>query len=165
MVYGHSFGGATATVAAQRNPQVIAGLNFDGTIFGSVNEQGFKGKPFVLVASARNYTRPAFPPVSEWNSFYENVDSVKMELAVWDTQHYAFMDVPLLLTVFQTPPESQPVVEQTFGTLDGRRLERTMNEIVTGLLKLAYSGDPEPLSRVERNTDIDVVLSDLPGCE
>jgi pimeloyl-ACP methyl ester carboxylesterase len=165
VVYGHSFGGATAAVTTQRNPAVIGGLNFDGTIYGPVNEQGLKDKPFVLVASTRNYTRPALPPIPEWTPFYSKVNAAKMELAVWDTQHYAFMDVPLLLTVYQVPPASQPTIDQTFGTLDGRRLEAAHNEIVTGLLKLVYDEDAEPLRNVGRNPDVDVVLNDLPGCE
>jgi hypothetical protein len=130
-----------------------------------VNEQGFKGKPFVLVASTRNYTRPAFPTISDWNLFYSKIDAAKMELAIWDTQHYAFMDVPLLLTVFQAPPASQPTIDQTFGSLDGRKVEAAQNEIVSGLLKLAYDGDEEMLRDVGRNTDVQVVLDDLPGCE
>lgn len=167
VVYGHSFGGATAAVAAQRNPAVIGGLNFDGTIYGPVNEQGFKDKPFVLAASTRNYTRPTFPAVPDWDQFYEKVDAAKMELAIWDTQHYAFMDVPLLLTVYrQVPPTSQPTIDQTFGTLKGRRVEAAQNEIVAGLLKLAYDANPEALANVARNSDIDVVFDDVAaGCE
>jgi pimeloyl-ACP methyl ester carboxylesterase len=166
VVYGHSFGGSTAAVAAQRFPSVIGGLNFDGPTYGSVNETGFAKTPFILVASTRNITRPAaFPPVPEWNTFYGKVDAAKMELAVWDTQHYAFMDVPLLLTVYQTPPASQPTINQTFGTLDGRRVEAAQNEIVSGLLKLAYDGDEEPLRNVGGNGDVKVVLDGLSGCE
>jgi hypothetical protein len=105
------------------------------------------------------------PPIPEWNLFYSKINAAKLELAVWDTQHYAFMDVPLLLTVYQVPPASQPTIDQTFGTLDGRRLEAAHNEIVTGLLKLAYDEDSEPLRDVDRNSDVDVVLSDLPWCE
>jgi pimeloyl-ACP methyl ester carboxylesterase len=165
VVYGHSFGGATAAVAAQRNPAVIGGLNFDGSIYGPVNEQGFKDKPFVLVASTRNYTRPFFPPSSDWGTFYSKVDAAKMELAVWDTQHYAFMDVPLLLTAYQTPNASQSTIDQTFGTLGGRRVEAAQNEIVTGLLKLAYDGDEKSLRDVGTNLDVKVVLSDLLDCE
>lgn len=165
VVYGHSFGGATAAVAAQRDPLVVGGLNFDGTIFGPVNEQGFEGKPFVLVASTRNYTRPTIPPIAEWDSFYDMVDAAKMELVVWDTQHYAFMDVPLLLTVYQIPPATQPMVDQTFGTLNGRRLEAAQNQIMNGLLTLAFNEDDEPLKDVGINPDIYVVLDDLLECE
>jgi len=166
MVYGHSFGGSTAAVAAQRDDRVIGGVNLDGPIYGPVDEQGFQDKPFVLVASMRNFTRPNPPPVSEWTEFYSNVDAAKMELIVWDTQHYAFTDVPLLLTVYhQTPPASQLVVDQTFGTLSGRRVEAATNGIVAGLMRLVYDGDAEPLRDVGGNADVDVVRSDLPECE
>ena len=88
-----------------------------------------------------------------------------MELVVRDTQHYAFMDVSLLLTVYQTPPATQPTVDQTFGTLNGRRLEAAQNQIMNGLLKLAFNEDDEPLKHVGINPDIYVVLDDLPECE
>ena len=84
-----------------------------------------------------------------------------MELAIWDTQHYAFMDVLLLLTAFQVPPASQPTIDQTFGTLEGRRVEAAQNDIVSGLLKLVYDGDGEMLRDVGRNSDVVVVLDDF----
>ncbi|KAM5344502.1 hypothetical protein ACJ41O_013038 [Fusarium nematophilum] len=154
-VYGHSFGGATAAATAQRDPRVIGGLNFDGTVYGPVSRQGFKGKPFLLVGNSA--TRSV-----GWDEFYEKVDAAKMELAVRDTQHYAFMDLPLLLTVYQVPPESQPAVDQVIGKLDGRKVEKAVNEIMVGLLELLFKNETEPLRTVGRNSDIDVLHSDLP---
>jgi pimeloyl-ACP methyl ester carboxylesterase len=162
VVYGHSFGGATAAAAAQRIPAVIGGLNFDGTIYGPVNEQGFKGKPFVLVTSTGNYTDgDLVPPVPDWSPFYTKVDAPKMEVAVWGTQHYAFMDAPLLLTAFQAPPASQPTIEQTFGKIDGRMLEEAENFLVNGLIKLAYEGDIGPLSKADRSPNVYVIIDGL----
>ncbi|RSL42998.1 hypothetical protein CEP54_015260 [Fusarium duplospermum] len=156
VVYGHSFGGATAAATAQHDPNVIGGLNFDGTIYGPVNQEGFKDKPFILVG--RNYS----VPVPEWDSFYDKVHAAKMELAVRDTQHYAFMDLPLLLTVYQVPPELQPTVDEVFGKLNGRKVEKVVNEIMVGLLGLLFENKTEPLQNVDRNPDIDVLRRDLP---
>ena len=77
----------------------------------------------------------------------------------------AVIAVPLLLTAFQVPPASQPTIDQTFGTLEGRRVEAAQNDIVSGLLKLVYDGDGEMLRDVGRNSDVVVVLDDLSGCE
>ncbi|KAJ4311161.1 hypothetical protein N0V84_010594 [Fusarium piperis] len=156
VVYGHSFGGATAAATAQHDPNVIGGLNFDGSIYGPVNQKGFKDKPFILVG--RNYSAP----VPEWDDFYNKVDAAKMELAVRDTQHYAFMDLPLLLTVYQVPPELQPMVDEVFGKLNGKKVEKVVNEVMVGLMELLFKNDTKLLKNVGRNPDIDVQRSDLP---
>lgn len=163
-VYGHSFGGATAASTAQRDSRVVGGLNFDGTIFGPVSVQGFKDKPFVLVSRAIDNNSSA-PGVPGWDEFYEKIDAAKMELAVRDTQHYAFTDVPLLLTVYQVPPASQLTVDQVFGKLDGKKVERAVDEIMAGLLELLFNKKTEPLRHVGGNPDIDVLLSHLPKCK
>lgn len=124
--------------------------------------QGFKGKPFVLVSRAVNNSAA---PVPEWDQFYKKIDAAKMELAVRDTQHYAFTDVPLLLTVYQAPPASQLTVDQVFGKLNGRKVEKVVVEIMTGLLELLFNKKTKPLKDVGRNPDIDVLLSHLPKCK
>lgn len=165
-VFGHSLGGSTAAIAAMRDPSVIGGINLDGPILGSVDEQGFAGKPFVLVATMRVYnsSSPPFPPVAEWNEFYEKIDAAKMELVLPKTQHYAFTDVPLLLTEFQVPPASQSTVDESFGTLSGKKVEKAQNEIMAGLLELLFHNNTSTLEHLDRNSDIEVVLSDLPKC-
>ncbi|KAM0721937.1 hypothetical protein Q7P37_002862 [Cladosporium fusiforme] len=161
--YGHSLGGATAVLAAQHDPLVIGGLDFDGTIYGDVQKQGLKAKPFVLVASTRpqNIPLPSWPG---WDSFYDHVDAAKMELFVQHTEHYAFMDVPLLLTVYQVPAESQPALDEAFGTLSGRKLERAQNEIMGGLLDLLFNNRTMELEVLDRNADMSVVRSNLTEC-
>lgn len=106
----------------------------------------------------RNYSAP----VPEWDSFYDKVHAAKMELAVRDTQHYAFMDLPLLLTVYQVPPELQPIVDEVFGKLNGRKVEKVINDVMVGLLELLFENKTEPLQNVDRNPDIDVLRRDLP---
>ena len=158
-VYGHSLGGATAVIAARRDPQVIGGADFDGTIYGAVGEQGFKGKPFVLVESAAHIN--STPSVLNWDEFYKRLDAAKMKLAVRDTQHYSFTDVPLLLTVYQLPPASQPTVDQVFGKLNGKKVEKAVDKIMAGLLELLFNRKTKPLEDVGKDPDIDVVLSHL----
>lgn len=38
-VYGHSLGGAKAASAVLKDDRVLGGLNFEGTLYGSVAEQ------------------------------------------------------------------------------------------------------------------------------
>ncbi|KAJ3544018.1 hypothetical protein NM208_g3268 [Fusarium decemcellulare] len=152
--YGHSFGGSTALQAALHDPRIIGGLNIDGPIYGSVGEKGIKGKPFVLVANGGE-------PIVNFDKFYKKVDAPKMDLVIRNTEHYAFTDVPLLLTVYQVPPESQPTVDKGFGKLDGRKLEKAVNQIVSGLLELVFKNKIKPLKNAGRNRDIKVLHRDL----
>jgi pimeloyl-ACP methyl ester carboxylesterase len=154
-VYGHSFGGSTAAVTVQRDPRVIGGLNFDGPINGSVRYEGFKDKPFVIVTTKSL----DFP---EWPDFYKKINAPKMMLEIKNTQHYAFTDVPLLLTVLQVPPESQPLVDETFGKLNGRKVEKAMNQIIVGLMDMLFKKNTRALEKIGKNTDIKVLRDDLP---
>lgn len=121
-----------------------------------MNQEGFKDKPFILVG--QNYSEP----LPEWDEFYNKVDAAKMELAVRDTQHNAFMDFPLLLTTYQVPPEFQHAVDEVFGKLNGRKVEKVINEVMVALMELLFKNNPKPLRNVDMNPDIDILRSDMP---
>lgn len=163
-VFGHSLGGSTATLASKYNPLVIGGINFDGPLFGTLLEEGLKNKPFVLVASTRNKTKN-FPIIPYWGEFYQKSKGAKLEVAVWDTQHYAFLDVPLLLTVDPLPAASKAEVDKFIGTLGGDEIEKADNEIMSGLLELLFENKTETLKGLSGDPNIDVILSHLPKGE
>ncbi|SPJ71796.1 related to PAF acetylhydrolase family protein [Fusarium torulosum] len=154
-VYGHSFGGSTAAVTVQRDPRVVGGLNFDGPINGSVRYEGFKDKPFVIV-DTKSFDFP------EWPDFYKKIDAAKMMLEIKNTQHYAFTDVPLLLTVLKVSPESQPLLDEVFGKLDGRKVEKAMNQIMVGLMDMLFKKNTRALKKIGKNVNIKVLRDDLP---
>ncbi|CAJ0551492.1 Ff.00g114220.m01.CDS01 [Fusarium sp. VM40] len=154
-VYGHSFGGSTAAVTVQRDPRVIGGLNFDCPINGSVRYEGFKDKPFVII-DTKSLNFP------EWPEFYKKIDAAKMMLEIENTQHYVFTDVPLLLTVLPVPPESQLLVDETFGKLGGRKVEKAMNQIMVGLMDLLFKKNTRALKKIGKNANIKVLHDDLP---
>ncbi|KAM0524388.1 hypothetical protein ACHAPS_005040 [Verticillium nonalfalfae] len=162
VVSGHSFGGATAAAAAHRDARVVGGINFDGPILPPVDAEGFEGKPFVLVSQSIGNDSA---PVPFWEDFYGNLEGAKMQSAMRGTKHYAFSDIPLLLTAYRVPAASQPRVDAIFGTLDGRRVEGAMNDITVGLVELLFNNRSAPLRNVGRNRDIAVLLSNLPGCQ
>ncbi|KAF5591690.1 platelet-activating factor acetylhydrolase [Fusarium pseudocircinatum] len=155
-VYGHSFGGSTAAVTAQRDRRVIGGLNFDGPMYGSVVEQGLKRTPYILVG-----TNMSSDPVPGWNAFYEKIDAPKMEMVVKHTRHYAFTDVPLLLTEFKIPPKSEAMVHEVFGSLGGRKVEKAANEIMVGFLDLVYKKNANKLKAIGKKDGIHVLHRDL----
>ncbi|KAM0269847.1 hypothetical protein ACHAQH_009632 [Verticillium albo-atrum] len=163
--YGHSFGGSTAATTAMLDSRVVGGANLDGPIYGTVGQLGFKGKLFLQItmsASVGNNSTSSFP---EWDEFYDKIDAAMMHLVVKDTQHYAFTDVPLLLTVYEVPPASQPMVDEVFGKLSGRRLEKAINDIMVGLRELLFSDDTEPLAHVDSNPYLGIIRNDLPTCK
>ncbi|CEI69292.1 hypothetical protein FVEN_g3959 [Fusarium venenatum] len=154
VVYGHSFGGSTAAVTVQRDHRAVGGLNLDGPIYGSVNHQGFKNKPFVLVG-VENKNSP------EWGEFYNKIDASKMVLKVLKAQHYAFTDVPLLLEKIKMPPKSQQMVDEVFGTLNGRMVEKATNQIMVGLMDLLFMNDTKAINKVVNNVDIQVLRRNI----
>lgn len=156
-VYGHSFGGSTAAVTAQRDRRVIGGLNFDGPMYGSVVEEGLKGTPYILVGT--NMTAP--DPIPGWNAFYDKIDAAKMEMVVNHTRHYAFTDVPLLLTEFKIPAKSEAMVHEVFGTLGGRKVEKAANEIMVGFLDLVFKKNAKKLKTIGKKNGIHVLQRDL----
>lgn len=154
---GHSLGGSTAITTAQRDARVIGGLNLDGPVLGSTD--GFN-KPFVFVATTRNETKD-FPILPYWAELYPKIDASKMQLAVRDTQHYVFLDMPLLLTVKKVPAAFQSAINEVFGTLSGRRIEKATNDIVVSLMELLFRGGEDKLEHLGKNQDILVVRNDL----
>lgn len=97
----------------------------------------------------------------EWDEFYSKIDASKMELKFFKTQHYAFTDVPLLLEKVSVPPESQSIIDETFGTLDGRGVEKAINEAMVGLMDLLFANNGKMLERIGEYANIQVLRSDL----
>jgi dienelactone hydrolase len=158
--YGHSFGGSTSAQVALLDSRIVGGVNIDGPIYGSVGDEGIKRKPFVLVT---NGGTPVFDP-EEYTEFYNKIKGPRMQLVVRDTEHYAFTDVPLLLTEYEIPPESNATAVQVFGTLPGRHMEAAVNQIVSGAVELIFNYDTKPLEELGTNPDIEVKQSNLRGC-
>lgn len=76
--------------------------------------------------------------------------------------HYAFMDLPLLVSAINLPDEAKESLEVVLGSLDGRRVERLVNEVSSGLIEAAYNNNTRPLKHLGRNRDIEVLRSYLP---
>lgn len=98
--------------------------------------------------------------VVDFDEFYRKIDAPKMDLVVKNTQHYSFTDVPLLLTVYKIPPASQPMVDQVFGTLNGKEVEKALDQVTAGLLEFLFNNKTEPLKDVGNNPIINVLHSD-----
>lgn len=160
-LYGHSFGGAAAAVVLQRDARAIGGADLDGNVYGEPLYNGFKDKPFLLVSSEGI----ANSGVLNWSDFYPKINASKMELSLKDTQHNAFTDIPLLLEVSRLLPTNASTVENSFGTLSGRKVERAVDNIMAGVLELVFHNKTRALKNIGRDQNILVVHNDLRGCK
>ncbi|KAL3961339.1 hypothetical protein ACCO45_002862 [Purpureocillium lilacinum] len=157
-LYGHSLGGNTAANAMLRDRRIRAGANIDGHVYGSVVSKGLSA-PFLLVGVPGHDAIPG----SNWPELYDRLRGAKMDLAVAQTEHLAFTDVPLLATQMTIPPENRPLVEKFIGKIDGAVLQDVMLEVLNGLVELGVRGKSEKLRGIGgRFKEVTVVKSRLP---
>ncbi|KAJ9621904.1 hypothetical protein H2203_006784 [Taxawa tesnikishii (nom. ined.)] len=115
-VWGHSFGGAASAQVMTSDASFKGGVNFDGTMYGSVVQTGL-ARPFLLWGRVGDNASS----VPSWAEFLQNSPnrSNKLELTLTDSVHLTFSDAPLVadLTGLAAVPGASALV----GGLDGRR--------------------------------------------
>ncbi|KAG9589356.1 alpha/beta-hydrolase, partial [Aureobasidium melanogenum] len=113
--WGHSFGGAAAAQVSLEDPSFRAGINFDGTLFGSVVTSGLK-QPFLVFSHAGELLNET---TSSWNSFLQASPKFdKLELNLNGSVHNTFSDAPLLADLAGIA--ELPGVDAALGQLDDR---------------------------------------------
>lgn len=94
-IFGHSFGGATAAQFCATEPRCKAGINLDGSPYGSVIETGID-KPFMfLLADHAKENDPISLKIkSNIKSIYNSVTADKYWFYLTGSQHFNFSDIP-----------------------------------------------------------------------
>ena len=94
-VFGHSFGGATAAQFCSTDPRCKAGINLDGSPYGSVIEKGIN-KPFMfLLADHAKENDPISVKIkSNIKSIYNSITADKYWFYLTGSQHFNFSDIP-----------------------------------------------------------------------
>jgi predicted dienelactone hydrolase len=94
-IFGHSFGGATAAQFCATEPRCKAGINLDGSPYGSVIETGMD-KPFMfLLADHAKENDPISLKIkSNIKSIYNSVTADKYWFYLTGSQHFNFSDIP-----------------------------------------------------------------------
>lgn len=94
-VFGHSFGGATAAQFCSTEPRCKAGINLDGSPYGSVIEKGIN-KPFMfLLADHANESDPVSVNIkSNIRSIYNSITADRYWFYLTGSQHFNFSDIP-----------------------------------------------------------------------
>jgi len=90
-MFGFSMGGATTDGAMLADPQIKAGIDLDGTIYGPVARKGLD-RPFLLISSQDN-GRDVDPT---WASFWSHLRGWRLDLRLEGTEHLAFSDAVTL---------------------------------------------------------------------
>lgn len=133
--WGHSFGGAAAAQVAFEDPSFKAGINFDGTLYGSVVNSGIK-QPFIIFEHAGQLLNET---IASWQSFLQaSPKSDKLELRLNGSVHNTFSDAPLLADLAGI--DELPGVGAALGQLDGRRVLVILAAYTDAFFRYAFRG-------------------------
>lgn len=94
-IFGHSFGGATAAQFCLSEPRCKAGINLDGSPYGSVIDDGID-KPFMfLLADHAKENDPISVKIkSNIKSIFNSITADKYWFYLTGSQHFNFSDIP-----------------------------------------------------------------------
>lgn len=151
-VIGHSFGGAAAASAMLEDSSIKAGLNIDGSMFGSVLEAGLD-RPFVLLGH-ENKTQATDP---SWKAIWPQLRAFKKEFEVKGTAHYSFSDLPLITAALGFQNSLPEEVGQVLGTIEGHRMTGIIVAYVTMFIDMVFKSGSE-IGLVESNADFPEVV-------
>jgi dienelactone hydrolase len=133
---GHSVGGASAIIAASRDPRIRGAINWDGTIFGSPPPSGLSqpvevmSQP-VLFMSHQDYADPS------WLAAWPQLKGPKLAVYVANTTHYTFSDMPTLL---QAAGQSTEPFADLLGTIAPAEMVRILTAYTTAWMDGAFTG-------------------------
>jgi hypothetical protein len=145
-IIGHSFGGAVAAEVCRADPRVRAGVNMDGSIFGTVKTTGVP-KPFIFMfdATPRPTKAELESPVDrvrrealELDGDYADIDRSMRRygsyfLQVPGLEHMNYTDFPL---------HSQLKAWTGAGAIDIRRAHQLTNRLTLAFFRRELLGDP-----------------------
>jgi dienelactone hydrolase len=126
---GHSVGGASAIVAASRDPRIRGAINWDGSIFGSPPLPRLS-QP-VLFMSHKNTTDPT------WLAAWPQLKGAKLVVHVANTLHQSFTDMATLL---QAAGQSTAPYADLLGTIAPAKMVRILAAYTTAWMNGAFKG-------------------------
>ncbi|GHH46894.1 alpha/beta hydrolase family protein [Streptomyces candidus] len=135
---GHSIGGSSSAVAMARDSRIRAGANMDGGFKDANPGGGMNGRPFLLLGTEAN-RRPGAGTGSheEWLGAWAGLDGWKRWLAVAESGHFSFNDIPVL--------GGQRGLVNPQAPLSGKRAAEITRDYVGALFDRHLKGEREPL--------------------
>jgi predicted dienelactone hydrolase len=143
-IFGHSLGGAAASLQTMRDSRIAACVNMDGTIFGGVPDAGDMDRPFLLMSSAGHdlETDPT------WAQFWQHVRGFRLHLQIEGSTHSTYTDLAPLAVILgvaeHVPPEQ---LARLIGTVDGARAASVELAYLTAFFQQTLHGRPSRLLR------------------
>lgn len=137
-IFGHSFGGATAAQFCSVEPRCKAGVNLDGSPYGSVIENGID-KPFMfLLADHVKETDPISMKIkSNIKSIYNSISADRYWLYLMGSQHFNFSDIP-----YQKEWLIMRISGAT-GSIGRRQGTELINSTVLNFFNVYLKGEPK----------------------
>ena len=151
IIVGHSFGGATAAVAATTDRRVAGAANLDGIFFGPLPLPPVE-RPFLLFGSPSHATLNDTSWPRTWPSFRD----WKLELLFQGAEHFTFTDDPILLAVAGNRPANDSSLH---GTIDGRRSFNAITTYITAFVNFVSKDVLSPLLRGPSSDFPDVLFN------
>jgi predicted dienelactone hydrolase len=133
---GHSFGGASAIVAMDRDPRILAAANIDGTLYGGLSGEA-RPRPFLLIESDRAETDHSDIYLAGARLAFQHFGAgPRFELK--RASHFSFTDAPLFLA----PPGRWASTFVIGGERDVTETHRATVDILDAFLKGPLTGTP-----------------------
>ncbi|KAG6012142.1 hypothetical protein E4U54_007709 [Claviceps lovelessii] len=126
VVYGHSLGGAAAANLVRTDGRVRGGIDLDGQVVDPVRRLGLD-RPFLL-AGRYNHSGED----GTWDDVWPHLRGPRAEMAIRGTAHASFTDRPLLMSALRLPEQALKGLESLTGSIEGRRLETIVNDVLVG---------------------------------
>lgn len=126
---GHSFGGATAAVAAAQDPRIRAASDIDGALYGAVWEQSLE-VPFLLVESDRGETGHGQFYLDGTATLFENLQAPGWRYQIHHANHFSFTDA----TLYFSPPARSLLALAMGGSRGATRTQRETADILQAFL-------------------------------
>ncbi|MFE9857617.1 alpha/beta hydrolase family protein [Streptomyces sp. NPDC005780] len=157
-MFGHSIGGDTAAGTMAQDRRILAGVDLDGSINGTVAATGLD-RPFLLMGNSTHgrYNDPS------WADFWSHLRGWRLELRLRHSAHHTYTDMsPLaqqLERALSLPPEVVAALTGSIGTIDADRAVAGQRAYLRAFFDLHLrGGDGHLLSRPSRRyPDIEFV--------
>lgn len=144
-IYGHSVGGATAVAAASSDSRLTAGINLDGTFFGSVVSCGAT-KPLLIAShDGKNLTTdPSWTSI--WNATRK---TTKAAVMLPHTAHGSYTDYPLIVDALWVPAEARDQLVDLIGAVPGALLRKVVSSVVDRFIDYSQCRERSPLPKLD----------------
>lgn len=134
---GHSFGGATAVLAASEDPRIRAAADIDGMLYGPVRGEALQG-PLLLLESDHDGTGFRARYVEATEAVLSRVPAGGWRYAIGGANHFSFTDADHFLS----PPGRWAVAQVMGGERGAAATQRAAVDILDAFLRGPLKGQP-----------------------